>query len=347
MQSELNDTFLKACRCEPTPYVPVWFMRQAGRYQPEYRKIREKYSLFEITHRPEICAEVTRLPVEQLGVDAAILFADIMTPLVASGVNVKMKEGVGPVIDDPIRRLEDVEALGCLTPEKDVPYTLETIRLLKKSLSVPLIGFAGAPFTLASYLIEGGPAKDYHYTKAFMHRDAEVWQFLMEKLASLTGRYLEAQIRAGVDAVQIFDSWVGTLSADHYRQSVAPVMQRLFRKLRSFQVPIIYFGVGARHLLPEWRRLDVDVIGLDWRTPIIEARRLGVKQAVQGNMDPSLLLAQWEKIEEEARRILDEGMQQPGFIFNLGHGVFPDVEAQTLRRLTRFVHEYSARGVQV
>lgn len=340
----LNDTFLKACRKQQVPHVPVWYMRQAGRYQPEYRKIRETYSLFEITHHPEVCAEVTRLPVEQLGVDAAILFADIMTPLVPIGVDVEIKPGIGPVIDNPIQSAEDVDRLGDLNPEEGVPFVLETVKMLKEQLSVPLIGFAGAPFTLASYMIEGGPSKNYHLTKAFMYAQPEAWQALMEKLASMTAAYLNAQIKAGAACVQIFDSWVGALNAEDYRTYIAPVMERILNELKKeHDVPVIYFGVGAGHLLEEWNRLDADVIGLDWRTSIASARQRGVTKPVQGNLDPSLLLAPWEKIEDKIKEIIDEGTREPGFIFNLGHGVFPQVKAETLKRLTDFVHEYSAR----
>ncbi|HET7627941.1 MAG TPA: uroporphyrinogen decarboxylase [Bacillales bacterium] len=339
-----NDAFLRACRKQSVSRVPVWYMRQAGRYQPEYRKIRENYSLFEITHHPEVCAEVTLLPVRQLAVDAAILFADIMTPLVPMGVNVEIKSGVGPVIDKPVRTMSDIERLDRIDPEDDVPYVLETVRLLKAQLAVPLIGFAGAPFTLASYMIEGGPSKNYHLTKGFMYSKPEEWQALMDKLASMTAAYLNAQINAGAAAVQIFDSWVGALNAEDYRTYIAPVMERILRNVKAeHDVPVIYFGVGAGHLLEEWNALGFDVLGLDWRMSIRTARERGVAKAVQGNLDPSLLLAPWETIEEKAKEILDQGMEQDGFVFNLGHGVFPQVKADTLKRLTAFVHEYSER----
>ncbi|HET7658463.1 MAG TPA: uroporphyrinogen decarboxylase [Bacillales bacterium] len=341
---DFNDTFLKACRKQTVSQVPVWYMRQAGRYQPEYRKIREKYSLFEITHHPEVCAEVTRLPVEQLGVDAAILFADIMTPLVPIGVDVEIQSGVGPVIGNPIRSIGDVSLLGELEPSEGVPFVMETVKMLKNELKVPLIGFGGAPFTLASYMIEGGPSKNYHLTKAFMYGEPDAWKMLMEKLTKMTITYLQAQIEAGAAAVQIFDSWVGALNAEDYRKYIAPVMQKIVSGLKSkSDVPIIYFGVGAGHLLEEWNRLDVDVLGLDWRMTIQSARQNGVEKALQGNLDPSLLLAPWEMIERKTKEILDQGIEQPGFIFNLGHGVFPQVKAETLKRLTHFVHEYSER----
>lgn len=337
-----NDTFLKACRKQPVSHIPVWFMRQAGRYQPEYQKIRQSYSLFEITHHPEVCAQVTRLPVEQLGVDAAILFADIMTPLQPMGVDVDIKPGVGPVIAKPIQSKADVDRLRPLDPGRDVSFIMETVKLLKEQLNVPLIGFAGAPFTLASYLIEGGPSKNYHQTKAFMYSKPEAWQALMDRLADMTAAYLQAQIRAGAAAVQIFDSWVGALSDEDYHAYIAPVMDRIVREIKgASDTPVIYFGVGASHLLNEWNALDVDVIGMDWRCDIRGARNKGINKTLQGNLDPAMLLAPWEKIERKVKEILDQGMAEPGFIFNLGHGVFPDVQVETLKRLTDFVHDYS------
>lgn len=343
MSKPFNDVFLRACRKEKTPYVPVWYMRQAGRYQPEYRAIRQKYSFFEMSEIPEVCAEVTRLPVEQLGVDAAILFADIMTPLKHIGVEVEIQSGIGPVISNPIRSEKDVERLGELEPEEHVPTILEAVKILNEQLSVPLIGFAGAPFTLASYMVEGGPSKNYYKTKELMYAYPQVWQDLMKKLGEMTVRYLKAQVASGAHAVQIFDSWVGALSAQDYRIYVAPIMRYIFSELKETGVPMIYFGIGARHLLEEWNRLPVDVIGLDWRTPIQYARELGIDKALQGNLDPSLLLAPWELIEERAKEILDQGLEHPGYIFNLGHGIFPDVKVETLQRLTAFVHEYTAR----
>lgn len=338
-----NDTFLKAARGEKTNHVPVWYMRQAGRSQPEYRKLKEKYGLVEITHQPELCAYVTRLPVEQYGVDAAILYKDIMTPLPYIGVDVEIKNGIGPVIDQPVRSAADIEKLGELNPEQDVPYVLETIRLLvNEQLNVPLIGFSGAPFTLASYMIEGGPSKNYNKTKAFMHSMPQAWQMLMDKLADMIIVYAKAQINAGAKAIQIFDSWVGSLNREDYRQFIKPVMDRIFRELSAEQVPLIMFGVGASHLAGDWHDLPLDVVGLDWRLGIDDARKQGITKTVQGNLDPSLLLAPWEVIEKKAKAILDQGMKTDGFIFNLGHGVFPDVNPATLKKLTAFVHEYSA-----
>ncbi|WP_203364213.1 uroporphyrinogen decarboxylase [Bacillus sp. REN10] len=343
----INETFLQAARGEKTDYVPVWYMRQAGRSQPEYRKLKEKYSLFEITHQPELCAYVTRLPVEQYDVDAAILYKDIMSPLPAIGVDVDIKSGIGPVISNPIRSLADVEKLGEIDPANDVPYVLETIRLLtQEQLNVPLIGFAGAPFTLASYMIEGGPSKNYNKTKAFMYAEPKAWFALMDKLAEMTITYVKAQIKAGARAIQIFDSWVGALNVADYRTFIKPVMERIFNELRPEGVPLIMFGVGASHLAMEWHDLPLDVVGLDWRLPIEQARAMGMTKTVQGNLDPALLLAPWEVIEERAKAIIDQGIQQPGYIFNLGHGVFPEVNPDTLKRLTTFIHEYSAEKLK-
>ncbi|SFJ51433.1 uroporphyrinogen decarboxylase [Thermoflavimicrobium dichotomicum] len=339
-----NDTFLRACRQEPTEYIPVWYMRQAGRYQPEYRNIRKKYSFFEMSEIPEVCVEVTSLPVKQLGVDAAILFADIMTPLKPIGVDVEIRSGVGPVISNPVRSIQDVSRLGELEPEKDVPFVIEAVKMLTQQLSVPLIGFAGAPFTLASYIIEGGPSKNYYKTKGFMYSNTKAWHALMEKLGSMTITYLQAQIRAGAHAIQVFDSWVGALNQEDYREYVAPIMQKIFSTLKqTSDVPIIYFGIGAGHLLQEWDKLPVDVIGLDWRTSIQSARQQGITKTLQGNLDPSLLLAPWEVIEKKAKEILDQGMEHPGYIFNLGHGIFPEVQVETLQRLTDLVHHYTKK----
>ncbi|SDN46837.1 uroporphyrinogen decarboxylase [Alkalicoccus daliensis] len=339
---QMNDTFLKAARREKVDHIPVWYMRQAGRSQPEYRELKKKYSLEEITHRPETCAWVTKLPVDNYNNDAAILYKDIMTPLPAMGVDVQIKSGIGPVISNPVTSLADVNKLTELHPEKDVDYVLETIRILRTQLQVPLISFSGAPFTLASYMIEGGPSKNYTKTKAMMYSQPEAWNALMEKLGDMVITYARAQIKAGSQAIQIFDSWIGALSQADYQQYVKPVMRRIFAELSKENVPLIMHGVGARHLTQDWAELPLDVVGLDWRYPIAEARRDGITKAVQGNLDPSVLLAPWPVIEAKAKEILDQGMEQPGFIFNLGHGVFPEVDPDVLKQLTAFVHDYSA-----
>lgn len=342
MAKKVNDTIIRAYQGEQTDYIPAWYMRQAGRSQPEYRELKEKYSLFDITHQPELCAYVTRLPVENYNVDAAILYKDIMSPLPAIGVEVEIKAGVGPVIYNPIRSYQDVERLGDIDPKRDVPYVLDTIRLLtEEQLEVPLIGFSGAPFTLASYMIEGGPSKNYSKTKALMYREPDTWFLLMEKLADMVITYVEAQIEAGAKAIQIFDSWVGSINASDYRIFIKPAMTRIFSELRKHQVPLIIFGVGARHLLLEWNDLPVDVIGLDWRTSVAEAREMGVTKVLQGNLDPAILLTEWETIEKRTKAILDEGMNSGKYVFNLGHGVTPDVKPETLKKLTQFIHQYT------
>ncbi|HLR08799.1 MAG TPA: uroporphyrinogen decarboxylase [Bacillota bacterium] len=341
MSKPMNDAILRAYRGEATSYTPAWYMRQAGRSQKEYLELRQKYSLFEITHRPELCAYVTRLPVENYATDAAILYKDIMSPLPAIGMNVEIKPGIGPVIHNPIQTKADIEKLSSLQPEKDVHYVLETIQLLIDELSVPLIGFSGAPFTLASYMIEGGPSKTHNTTKAFMYTNPDAWFLLMDKLGEMIIAYAKAQIKAGVQAVQIFDSWVGALSTDDYRTFVKPTMARIFTDLQQEGVPTILFGIHNRHLLLEWNDLPVDVIGLDWRTSITEARRLGVTKVLQGNLDPAVLHANWDTIKQRTQAILDEGIQDGKHVFNLGHGVMPSTNPEILKQLTAFIHEYS------
>ena len=342
MLTAFNDSFLKAARGEQTDHVPVWYMRQAGRSQPEYRKIKEKYSLFEITHEPELCAYVTKLPVDNYGVDAAILYKDIMTPLPAIGVDVEIKSGIGPVIANPVSNLTDVANLGQINPESDVPFVLDTIKLLtQEQLNVPLIGFSGAPFTLASYMVEGGPSRNYAKTKNLMRSQPETWFALMDKLADMIIIYVKAQIKAGAKAIQIFDSWVGALNAEEYQVFIKPIMTRIFDSLADENIPIILFSVGASHLIHEWNELNVNVIGLDWRMTIDQARQAGVKKTIQGNLDPTFLLAPWDVLKNETQKILDMGMKSDGFIFNLGHGVFPEVQPETLSNLTKFIHDYS------
>ena len=344
MTKSFNDTFLRAARGEKTDYTPVWYMRQAGRSQPEYLEIKKKYSLVEITHQPELAAYVTALPVEQYNNDAAILYKDIMTPIPGIGCPMDIKAGVGPVMDKPVRTRADVEAIRPLVPEEHVPFVGETIKILvNEKLHVPLIGFAGGPFTLASYMIEGGPSKSYHLTKAMMYSDPETWALLMNKLADMTITYIQYQVAAGAKAFQIFDSWVGALNVQDYRTYIRPVMERIFTELKPLGVPMIMFGIGASHLAKEWNGLPLDVVGLDWRLSIEEARAQGIDKVVQGNLDPSLLISSWESIEEKTKEILEQGVKHPGHLFNLGHGVFPEVSPNTLRRLTAFIHEYSAK----
>lgn len=345
MNNTFNDTMLRVIKGEKATHTPVWFMRQAGRSQPEYRKLKEKYSLFDITHQPEICAYVTKLPVDQYNTDAAVLYKDIMTPLKAIGVDVEIKSGIGPVISNPIRQYSDVTALGQIDPKRDVPYVLDTIELLtQEQLNVPLIGFTGAPFTLASYMIEGGPSKNYNKTKAMMYSDEATWFKLMDTLAEMSITYVKGQVEAGAQIIQIFDSWVGALNEKDYKYYIQPCMNKLVTGIKALDTPVILFGVGASHLIDAWHELPIDVLGLDWRTSIHEAGQQGVTKTVQGNLDPSILLAPWDVIEARLKPILDQGLAHTGgHIFNLGHGVFPEVSPDTLRRVAQFVHDYTAQ----
>jgi uroporphyrinogen decarboxylase len=342
-----NDVFLRACRREPVDRVPVWYMRQAGRYDPEYRKIKEKYTLLEICSQPELAAEVTMMPVRKLGVDAAILYSDIMNPVAPLGVPFDIVKDVGPVIEKPIRSAQDVDRLTPIDAERHLPHVLETIRLLKGELNVPLIAFAGAPFTLASYLIEGRPSKTYSRTKALMYGDPAVWHRLMDILADMASHYLRAQLNAGAAALQLFDSWAGALSPGDYARYVLPAVKRIFDDLADMPQPKIYFpGVASGELLPTLGTVRADVIGVDWRVTIGEARRrLGSRFAVQGNLDPYVLTAPMDVIREQAARILDEGIREPGFVFNLGHGLFPEASLDKLKALTDFVHDYSREAL--
>ncbi len=340
----MNDLFLRACRKESVERTPVWYMRQAGRYQPEYRKIREKYSLLEICERPDVCAQVTTLPITQLGVDAAILFSDIMVPVGAMGLDFDLKKDVGPMIEHPITSLADVNALHPIDPLHDLPYVFETIGQLKETLSVPLIGFSGAPFTLASYMIEGKPSRQYLKTKAMMYGEPAIWFALMDKLADMIVTYLAAQVKAGASALQIFDSWVGSLSPFDYEKYVLPVMQKIFERVNQLGVPTIYFGVGTGSLLSRFQKTGASVIGIDWRLDLATASQvLGKEQVWQGNRDPAVLLAPFEEIELRASRIIEQGKQIAGHVFNLGHGVFPEVSVATLAKLTEFIHRNSER----
>ena len=286
---------------------------------------------------------MTELPVQNYNTDAAILYKDIMSPLPPMGVDVEIKSGIGPVIDDPIRTMQDIQSLRPINPEEDLHYVMDTIRILtKEKLSVPLIGFSGAPFTLASYMIEGGPSKQYNKTKAMMYSEPKMWFALMDKLGDMVIDYTKAQVNAGAKAIQIFDSWVGAVNAQDYRVFIRPVMERIFEALKQEGIPTILFGIGSRHLLNEFNELPVSTIGLDWRTSIQEAREMGIDKTLQGNLDPAFLLADWETIETRTKEILDQGMNQSGgYVFNLGHGVFPEVKPETLKRLASFIHEYT------
>lgn len=343
-----NDTFIRACRKQPVDRLPVWYMRQAGRYDPDYRKIKEKYSLLEICKQPELAAEVTMMPVRKLVVDAAILYSDIMNPVASIGIDFDIVKNVGPVIDNPLRTAEDVRKLRPIDIEGDLSHIIDTIRILDRELEVPLITFAGAPFTIASYLIEGRPSKSYIRTKEMMYSEPEVWFSLMDKLGDMVIAYLRAHIAAGAKAVQLFDSWVGSLSPVDFQTYVLPTITRIFAGLSDLPQPKIYFpGVSSGELLPYLHHLEADVIGLDWRVPIREGRkRLDNRFAVQGNLDPYLLTAPAEVIERQAQALIDEGLQSPGYIFNLGHGLFPEASLDKLKALTGFIHEYSESAIK-
>jgi uroporphyrinogen decarboxylase len=338
-----NSTFLKACRMEPSEHTPVWFMRQAGRYQPEYREIRKKYSLLEICRHPDICTEVTLLPVKQLGVDAAILFSDITLPFGPLGLDFDIVEGIGPVIHTPVRNLADVQNLLVFDPSESLSFVGETIANLVSELNVPLIGFVGAPFTLASYMIEGGPSKSFIKTKSFMYNQPEAWHLLMDKLALTMSNYLRYQHTKGAHALQVFDSWVGNLSQEDYRQYVFPHMQKLFSAFEGLDMPLIHFGVVTQHLLTMMKDSGSSVIGLDWRVRIDESwKLLNYEVAIQGNLDPAALIANEDFLKMKIDHILGQ-VDRPGFIFNLGHGIMPHSSIDVLKWITDYVHDYSIK----
>jgi uroporphyrinogen decarboxylase len=335
--------FVAACRGEAVDTVPVWFMRQAGRSLPEYREVRKRAGMLDIVRTPELAAEVTLQPVRRLGVDAAILFSDIVVPLVAIGFDISLEAGTGPVVAEPFRSADDLRRLRPLEPETDMPYLLETVRLLVKELQVPLIGFAGGPFTLASYLVEGGPSKNQARTKALMYRDPATWQALTVALADLAVASLRAQVDAGAGALQVFDSWAGFLSPDDYRRYVLPASRRLFAGVADLGVPRIHFGVGTGELLELLAEAGADVVGVDWRVPLDKARdRLGTGVAVQGNLDPACCLAPWEVVAERVADVLRANGGRPGHVFNLGWGVLPQTDPDVLRRVVELVHQQGA-----
>jgi uroporphyrinogen decarboxylase len=345
----INERFLRACRREPVDATPVWFMRQAGRYMPEYRAIREKYSLLEICRQPGLAAEVTLQPVRALGVDAAILFADILLPLIPLGLGLDFAKGEGPIIGRPVRTLEDVRMLNPVHAEADLGYVMEAIHILRRELKgIPLIGFCGAPFTVASYIIEGGSSREFLKTKAMMYSAPEVFHALMEKLSVVLGDYLVAQIRAGAQAVQVFDSWVGTLGPQDYETFVLPHSQKVLEAAKAENVPVIHFGTNTTTLLPLMKRAGGDVIGLDWRIPLDDGWAiLGQDVAVQGNLDPALLFAPLSEIKTRVHDILRRAAGRPGHIFNLGHGILQNTPVDNVKAVVDMVHEYSIQREKV
>lgn len=333
--------FLAACRRQPVERTPVWFMRQAGRSLPEYRKLREEHPAFSnVIKRPDLAAEVTMQPVRRHGVDAAILFSDIMTPVQSLVAGVDIHPGKGPVVEQPFRTEADLDRLRPLEPEADIPYVLETVRRVRDELAddVALIGFAGAPFTVASYLVEGGKSREYRHTKALMYGQPHVWFGLADRLAAITLASLRAQVANGAQAIQVFDSWVGALSAADYAEFVLPSTATIFAGLADLDIPKIHFGVGTGHLLPLMSEAGADVVGVDWRTPLAEARKLVPGKAVQGNLDPTTLFAPIEVVERKVRDVLADARDEPGHVFNLGWGVLPETDPDVLTRVVEVVH---------
>jgi uroporphyrinogen decarboxylase len=335
----IEPLLVRAARREPVERTPVWFMRQAGRSLPEYRAIRERHGLFDIVAQPELCAEVTLQPVRRHNVDAAVMFTDIMFPVVAMGVGVELVESIGPVVEHPIATAADVRRLATPEPEEAVPTILEAVRLVRAELrpDQAVIGFCGGPFTVAGYLVEGRPTREFVKVKTMMYREPELWHELMDRLAEGFTRYVAGKVRAGADVIQLFDSWVGALSPADYEEFVAPYSARI---LDSIDVPTIHFGTGTATLLSAMADVGGDVVGLDWRVPLDRGwADVGHDRGVQGNLDPALLLGPWERAERAARDILERAGGRPGHVFNLGHGVLPGTDPAALRRLVELVHE--------
>ena len=349
MTAPADAAFLAACRSRPTTHTPVWFMRQAGRSLPEYRAVRGEGSILDAIRQPDLATEITLQPVRRYGVDAAVLYSDIVVPVHAIGFGVDVAPGTGPVVAEPFRTRADLGRLRPLEPEEDTPYVLETVRLLVKELAVPLIGFAGAPFTVASYLVEGRPSRTYARTKALMLGDEALWHDLMDRLAGLALGSLRSQVGAGAQAVQLFDSWAGALSPADYARYVLPHSQRVLEGLADLDVPRIHFGVDTGELLGLLTRAGPDVVGVDWRTPLDAARRRidaaagGRAVGVQGNLDPAVCLCPWEVVETKVREVLAANGDRPGHVFNLGHGVLPETDPGILEQVVTAVHELTGR----
>ncbi len=338
--------FLDACHHRQPDATPVWFMRQAGRCLAEYRELRKRYDILTMAKTPELCAQVTLMPVKEFGVDGAVLYADIMLPLEGMGVSLEIQPDVGPIIHNPIRSMRDVEALRIIDAAEATSFVMEAIRLVRRELAgkQAVIGFSGAPFTLACYLIEGRPSRDYGIAKSLMYGQPGTWHALMNKLTEVVSRYLVAQVEAGVDVVQVFDSWVGALGPGAYKRFVQPYSQRVFEAVKQTGIPSIHFGTGTASLLELMAQAGGDIISVDWRVNLDDAwARIGYERGIQGNLDPSLLLTSWDVIEEGMRDVLRRADGRPGHIFNLGHGVPADTQPAMLRRLVDAVHEATQR----
>jgi len=344
-EAEGQYPFLMACRRKATKYTPIWLMRQAGRYMKEYRALRRRFSFLEMCKNPELAAKVTLMPIEQLKVDAAIIFADILLPLEPMGIEFEFAKNEGPVFHHPIREMKQIETLRIIDPEEDLSFLMDAIRIVRRELGnkIPLIGFSGAPFTLASYIIEGGHSKNYILTKGLMYQDRVAWNSLMEKISEVLIRYLNAQIHAGAQALQLFDSWVGCLSPIDYGEYVLPYSKKVIEGVER-GVPLIHFATSSSTLLEQMKRAGGDVIGVDWRVDLREAwARLGYDVAIQGNLDPVIVLGPVNLIEREARRILEAAEGRPGHIFNLGHGILPNTPVDHVVALVEAVHQYSSK----
>ena len=341
----MNDIFLRACLGEEVEYTPVWLMRQAGRYLPQYQAVRANVDFLTLCKTPELAAEVTLQPIEILGVDAAILFSDILIPIEAMGMSLEFPEKSGPTLSEPIRNKSAIDKLVVPDTEVDMPFIIKTIRILREKLDVPLIGFSGAPFTLATYMIEGGSSKNFVHTKRMMFQNNRLFQYLMDKLALTITSYLTAQIRAGVQVVQIFDTWAGAVTPYDYKESILPFVKRTIAELKKEGVPIIYFANDCAGILKEIKKSGADVVGIDWRIDIGDAiRKLGKKAIVQGNLDPCALFLSKEEIEERVKDILWKGETAKGHIFNLGHGILPETPVENAIALVEAVHKYGKKG---
>ena len=347
--SASESNFVRACKCLPVAATPVWFMRQAGRYMAEYRAVRKKHSLIEICKKPQLAAEVTITAAEALGVDAAIIFADLLLPLEVMGLPFHFSAGEGPKIEQPIREASGIRNLRT-DRASDLGYVSEAVRIVARHFDsrLPVIGFCGAPFTLASYMIEGGGSRNYIHTKKMMYNSPQAWDELMSKLVAVTSEYATEQVRAGADVVQVFDSWVGCLSVEDYRHYVLPRTTELIRKLQKTAAPVIYFGTDSTALLPSMKETGAEVIGIDWRIPLEEGwRSMEFQGAVQGNLDPVALFADWKEIRSRAEAVLKGAKGRPGHIFNLGHGILPETPVENVKALAAFVREYSTKSAAV